>query len=153
MRGCLHAGWADYLGCYADTNATARRLPVLANNETFTRSKWTGGLTAGNESLDSCFSAALVGGYRLFGSMEGGECWLGNDTTWATALGPSSSCSYACLGNVTQICGGPSTLSLYAVRGARCVVPPYCTTPACKTTRLCSRLLHVYRCKRRPVAL
>lgn len=71
---------------------------------------------AGNDSLDSCFSAALAGGYGLFGSTEGGECWLGNDTAWATALGPSINCTYACLGNTSQICGGSAVLSLYAVR-------------------------------------
>lgn len=81
------------------------------------RARWTGGLMAGSESLDTCFSAALAGSYGVFGAAEGGECWLGNNTAWATGLGPSSACAYACLGNVTQICGGPSALSLYAVRG------------------------------------
>lgn len=112
----MHAGWADYLGCYAD-NATTARLPVYTNADVMNRFRWSGGLGGGNESLDSCFAAALAGNFSLFGMKEGGECFLGSNMTLATALGPSTSCWYLCPGNASQICGGAAALSLYAVRG------------------------------------
>lgn len=110
------AAAAQYLGCYTDSNAP-RRLPVRANQVETARFVTTGGLAGGSESLDSCFTAALAGGYRLFGAAAGMECWLGNDTTLA-GLVAASSCVQVCVGNTSQICGGSSTvLSLYSIRG------------------------------------
>lgn len=119
MHG-MHAGWADHLGCYADST-TSRRLPIYANAEAANRFRWSGGQAGGNESLDSCFTHALAGGHKLFGVQEGGDCWLGGNMTHATALPAPDirQCSFLCWGNVSQVCGGATTLSLYAVRGER----------------------------------
>lgn len=40
-----------------------------------------------------------------------------NDLTYATALGTSSSCDTACLGNPQESCGGREALSVYSVPG------------------------------------
>lgn len=116
------AGWAQHLGCFADQSG-ARRLPMLANGAAMTRFYATGGLAGGNESVDSCFSAALAGGYSVFGLQMGGDCYLGYNATYAMALGPapgplaSVGCWSVCPGNVSQVCGGYLALSLYAVHG------------------------------------
>lgn len=117
----LLSGYPEYLGCYAD-NAASRVLPFNANNDQVLRYVSSSGQAPVNASLDTCFSAALAGGYGLFGAQFGGECWLGNDTTLATSLGASNECSIPCWGNKTQICGGNRALSLYRVRGMAAVI-------------------------------
>ncbi|KAK3378034.1 WSC domain-containing protein [Podospora didyma] len=91
-----------YAGCRTDTTA-ARAL---------------GGKTVGaatTRTIESC--AAACSGFTYFGVEYGTECFCGNTINAASAVALESSCSYTCGGDPTELCGGSSRISVYALNG------------------------------------
>jgi hypothetical protein len=83
-------------GCVADNNNNVRTLPVP--------------ITSSNSMTPASCKASCVG-YTYYGVEYGQECWCGN--TFAAGTVVSYSCSYACTGDSTQICGGSNALNMY----------------------------------------
>ncbi|GIL89906.1 hypothetical protein Vretifemale_17647, partial [Volvox reticuliferus] len=67
-------------------------------------------------SPEVCSSLATSAGCSYFGVQVASDCYCGNDVRWATSLGTSSSlCNMDCLGDPSQICGGPSAQNVYSL--------------------------------------
>ncbi|KAK5070639.1 hypothetical protein LTR64_000314 [Lithohypha guttulata] len=100
----LPPNWT-YRGCITDA-INPRTLPKLAP------------YTLDNKQVTStsCVSYCSKAGYVYAGTEYGGECWCGNDAP-ITAKLDESKCGTPCKGDLTQKCGGPSALSLYAAGG------------------------------------
>ncbi|MCJ1242521.1 hypothetical protein MMC14_010529, partial [Varicellaria rhodocarpa] len=92
-------GWA-YLGCANETNP--RALPAASYTNT------TG------MSVETCqnFCSSSRNNYGLAGLEYGQECWCANALQSYSVLGQTD-CSMACTGNSSELCGGPSRLSVY----------------------------------------
>ncbi|GAO48326.1 hypothetical protein G7K_2500-t1 [Saitoella complicata NRRL Y-17804] len=87
----------DYLGCATDSVA-ARTLPV--------------GWSPGGMTLELCMNYCAAQNYTISGVEYAQECYCGNALQNGATLG-ASSCTMACGGNSTEICGGPGGLSLF----------------------------------------
>ena len=93
------AGAYGYLGCYSEV----QNGRALSDNATDT-SKTT---------IESC--AAFCSGYTYMATEYGSECYCGNQINTGAAL-VTSGCSMPCAAANTEICGGPSRLSMYKVK-------------------------------------
>lgn len=58
-------------------------------------------------------SLAAAGGYTYAGLEYGQECWMGNTLLSPLVNATASACNMVCMGNVGEICGAGSVLSLY----------------------------------------
>jgi hypothetical protein len=70
-----------------------------------------------------CQSFCLSASYPLAGMEYASECYCGSSLV---SNATSSACTMSCSGNSSQICGGPSALSLYSYTG---YIAPLQTTP------------------------
>ncbi|KAJ3069113.1 hypothetical protein HDU98_007813 [Podochytrium sp. JEL0797] len=89
-------GWT-YKGCFLDSS-TSRTLPNAI---------WS--IAANAMTVEACLSACTTGGYSFGGLEYAQQCFCGNSVPVTVA----SSCNMPCLGNATEICGGPGGLSVY----------------------------------------
>ncbi|KAH9032989.1 WSC domain-containing protein [Lactarius pseudohatsudake] len=90
-------GWTSR-GCYSDSpsmRALERRID------------------AGNVTVESCVSACQSQSFTIAGLEYAQECWCGNEIM--PPRGPTSqrACSQACVGDNTEVCGGPDALQVY----------------------------------------
>ena len=93
------AGVFAYQDCYTETpNGRA-----LSDNAT----------TAAKMTVESC--ATYCTGYTYMATEYGSECYCGNNINTGSSVA-TSGCSMACSGDGTEICGGPSRLSLYKTK-------------------------------------
>jgi hypothetical protein len=89
-------GAYSFYSCYKDN---VRALSVLATSDSM--------------SVDQCRKIAAAGGYLWFGTEYERECWTGDSLAAGTGNATASECNMACKGMPSQLCGGPSRLSLY----------------------------------------
>ncbi|KAI9443578.1 WSC domain-containing protein [Lactarius indigo] len=92
-----------FLGCYTDSK-NKRTLSKLTS------------VTGGQHymSVASCTDACKRSGYVLAGMEFGRDCYCGNTIDNVGTI-ESENCMLACLGNSTEVCGGPYTLTGYYV--------------------------------------
>ncbi|OCK77470.1 WSC-domain-containing protein [Lepidopterella palustris CBS 459.81] len=91
-------GSYQYIGCYTD-NIAARSL--------------SGG-NVGNaktNSLETCATACK--GSKYFGTEYSTECYCGSTLAATAVLEPDSQCNMLCPGNLSEVCGAASRLTLY----------------------------------------
>jgi hypothetical protein len=97
-------GW-EYYGCFTDAyNGRA--------------------LTSGGGNImtiEQCLDICNKQGFTMAGVEYTHECYCGNSLLVANGNGvPSGMCSYPCLGNTKQVCGGSRLLSVYRKCAATC---------------------------------
>ncbi|KAK3330104.1 WSC domain-containing protein [Apodospora peruviana] len=97
----LVSGQWDYIGCFLDNVNGVRSLSV-ANT------------AADTMTLESC--AAFCSKYNFFGVEWSRECYCGNTLATATLKAPELDCDFSCQGNVKQLCGAGSRLSVFSNR-------------------------------------
>lgn len=97
--GSVTNGWA-YLGCANETTPRALSGASYSSNTAMT--------------IEKCqaFCSSSNNNYGLAGIEYGGECYCGNALQSYSAVGHDG-CNMACTGNKTELCGGPSRLSVY----------------------------------------
>lgn len=93
------AGTFAYQGCYSEV----QNGRALSDNAT----------TGAKMTVESC--ATYCSGYTYMATEYGAECYCGNKIDSTSTL-QTSGCSMACAGDGTEICGGPSRLSMYQVK-------------------------------------
>lgn len=88
-----------YIGCYTDSviNRQMNTKYVRRSND---------------NTVKSCQQYCLKLKFIYAGPQYSKECWCSNALP---ALGPSTNCNMPCTGNITEICGGPSALSIYEI--------------------------------------
>jgi hypothetical protein len=64
-------------------------------------------------TVEECASYCISFGYLYFDVECGGECYRSNVLQAGSVPAPQSDCDMACNGNASEICGGPTRLSLY----------------------------------------
>ncbi|KAL1610151.1 hypothetical protein SLS60_001816 [Paraconiothyrium brasiliense] len=62
-------------------------------------------------TVNDCAAACIQ--YQFFGLEYGRECYCGNTLDSTSTLQPAADCKMPCSGSSTQLCGGPSRISLY----------------------------------------
>lgn len=92
-------GKALYIGCYTEVNGRALPGVSIVNTTSMTN--------------DLCASYCMSRNYALFGTEYSQECYCASTLASSSTLRPSTECSLACKGDVSQKCGGPSRLSLW----------------------------------------
>lgn len=97
--GAVTNGWA-YLGCANETTPRALSGASYSSNTAMT--------------VESCqaFCSSSSNNYGLAGVEYGSECYCGNGLQSYSSVGYDG-CNMACTGNKTELCGGPSRLSVY----------------------------------------
>jgi len=97
--GAVTNGWA-YLGCANETTPRALSGASYSSNTAMT--------------VENCqaFCSSSSNNYGLAGVEYGGECYCGNGLQSYSSVGYDG-CNMACTGNKTELCGGPSRLSVY----------------------------------------
>ncbi|KAI4597041.1 hypothetical protein KJ359_004954 [Pestalotiopsis sp. 9143b] len=104
---------AKYIGCASELS-TGRALPGCS----FQYSKM---------SVDVCLKYCSDKNYPFSGLENGRECWCGNSVPEASKVdsGGAGRCTTKCLGNMQQMCGGQSLLSVYQNSTVQpAVIPP-----------------------------
>jgi len=91
------SGWSSR-GCYSDT----------VSSRTLQRS-----VDAGSVTVESCVSACQSQSFTIAGLEYAQECWCGNEINSPGASISQSACYQPCIGDSTEICGGPNALQLY----------------------------------------
>ncbi|KAK0125522.1 hypothetical protein ONS96_009359 [Cadophora gregata f. sp. sojae] len=89
--------WA-YAGCANDTSATRALTGILLYNSTMDAS--------------TCQRYCFQKHYALAGLENGNQCFCGLALSNGATLGRTG-CTVPCVGNSSEICGGPSRLSIY----------------------------------------
>lgn len=105
--GAAEIAGFKYAGCFKDTSARVIqgiKFPSL-----------------GGTTNEKCITYCTAQGYTLTGTENGGQCFCGNDLDGSEAL-DESSCSMACEGDSSDICGGGWALSVYSVNGSATLV-------------------------------
>lgn len=69
--------------------------------------------TSKNMTVEMCMDLAAKGGYSIAGLEYSVECWAGNELRAPLVNATAAACNMVCGGNVGQICGAGSRLSLY----------------------------------------
>ncbi|CAM9620839.1 unnamed protein product, partial [Ectocarpus sp. 6 AP-2014] len=86
----------DYLGCFSDP-ADSRIFELVASSDDMT--------------VEVCLGHCST--YEYYGTQYSAECWCGDETAGYDANGASDECVMPCAGDVTEICGGPYSMSVY----------------------------------------
>ncbi|KAF8862211.1 glyoxal oxidase-like protein [Acephala macrosclerotiorum] len=94
----LSGTWA-YQGCYTDPG------PKTLTGSSYVN---TTGMTD-----ESCISYCDGLGYYYAGTEYSQECYCGTSIASTGTMAATSDCSMTCTGNSTEICGGPSRLSVF----------------------------------------
>ncbi|KAG8164124.1 hypothetical protein KVR01_006042 [Diaporthe batatas] len=121
------------LGCYtdSDTRTLGGKQITLAQND-----------------AKSCADACGYSGYNISGTEFGRECYCGSSINPIATEVPqnSSTCSYPCSGNSSEVCGGNYFINLYSISNANpsplpqghrdpvCQTQPFCSNKACDTS-------------------
>jgi len=85
-------------GCYSDTVASRtleRRVDVS------------------NVTVEACIKECFVQSFTIAGLEYAQECWCGNAISSPGAPISQGACNQACVGNSTEVCGGPNALQIY----------------------------------------
>jgi len=67
-------------------------------------------------TVESCVSACQSQSFIIAGLEYAQECWCGNVINSPGAPILQSACNQACIGDNTEVCGGPNALQLYELR-------------------------------------
>jgi len=86
-------------GCYSDTRSS-RTLERRVD--------------AGNVTVESCVKECGKQSFTIAGLEYAQECWCGNDIRSPGAPISQGACNQACIGNKTEVCGGPDALQVYS---------------------------------------
>ena len=106
----------NYLGCFKE-GTSARALASYTFNQD-------------NMTVDYCASLT-AGKYLYFGVEYSRECYGGNTLSGGSVAASASDCSQPCMGNTTEICGGPNRLNLYqATDSNKPILPSVVTSTA-----------------------
>ncbi|OCK73379.1 WSC-domain-containing protein [Lepidopterella palustris CBS 459.81] len=89
----------DFVSCWAEPDG-GRTLETVYSTDDMTNEK----------------CAALCGGSEYIGTQWSRECWCGSSLGAGSSPAPSTDCSYVCIGDPTEICGGSRRLSLYRLK-------------------------------------
>ncbi|KAH8991415.1 WSC domain-containing protein [Lactarius hatsudake] len=90
-------GW-NSRGCYSDSTSS-RTLERRVD--------------AGNVTVESCVSACKSQSFTIAGLEYARECWCGNEVRIPGVPISQGACNQACIGDNTEVCGGPNALQLY----------------------------------------
>ncbi|KAI9449280.1 WSC domain-containing protein [Lactarius psammicola] len=90
-------GWTSQ-GCYSDS-ISSRTLERRVD--------------AGDVTVESCVSACQSQSYTIAGLEFAQECWCGNEIRSPGVPISQSACNQVCIGDGTEVCGGPNALQLY----------------------------------------
>ncbi|KAN0133552.1 WSC domain containing protein [Lactarius tabidus] len=90
-------GWSSR-GCYSDS-VSMRTLEHSVD--------------AGTVTVESCVSACQSQSFTIAGLEYAQECWCGNVINSPGAPISQSACYQPCIGNNTEVCGGPNALQVY----------------------------------------
>ncbi|KAJ7880660.1 glyoxal oxidase N-terminus-domain-containing protein [Mycena leptocephala] len=93
------------LGCYSDNVDGQGRALVNAVN------------VVGQVSLESCTLACFEAGMPFSGAEFANQCFCGPAIVNGGAPEPISDCNMACVGNISEFCGGPNRLTVYNYTG------------------------------------
>ncbi|KAK3327788.1 WSC domain-containing protein [Cercophora scortea] len=134
--GSYVAMWYDTTGYFPANNSLSAAFMPPGNKATVgnyayagcrtdsTASRTLTGKTVGASnanSVESC--AAACSGFTYFGVEWGVECYCGNTVSTYAAVAVESTCSYTCAGDPSELCGGSSRISLYALNGTAVTTP------------------------------
>lgn len=101
--------WADYVGCFTDTET--RALPVV--------------LASSGSTVESCVAAASQAGQAYAGLQYYGWCFGGNALGHAQVA--NAECNTPCTANPAQMCGGVWRNSIYTTNAP--LAASYVSTP------------------------
>ncbi|KAH8985360.1 WSC domain-containing protein [Lactarius akahatsu] len=90
-------GWTSQ-GCYSDSVSSRtleRRVDV------------------GSVTVESCVAACQSQSFTIAGLEYAQECWCGNEIKSPGVPISQSACHQVCIGDSTEVCGGPNALQLY----------------------------------------
>ncbi|KAI9449273.1 WSC domain-containing protein [Lactarius psammicola] len=90
-------GWTSR-GCYSDSVSSRtleRRIDV------------------GTVTVESCVSTCQSQSFTIAGLEYAQECWCGNEIRSPGVPISQGACKQACIGDHTEVCGGPNALQLY----------------------------------------
>ncbi|KAJ7122651.1 galactose oxidase [Mycena crocata] len=102
----------ESLGCFSDNVDGQGRALINAVD------------VVGQVSLESCTSACFEAGMPLSGAEFANQCFCGPAIANGGALQPFSDCNMACVGNISEFCGGPNRLTVYNYTGTDLPPPP-----------------------------
>ncbi|ETS86981.1 hypothetical protein PFICI_00809 [Pestalotiopsis fici W106-1] len=94
-----YAGNMTYWGCWSD------QTPLTLTNMTY---------QSDANTIELCTSTCAAGGNTIAGLEYGSQCFCGTSLGYLSQQVIESSCSTACPGNSSEICGGGNRLSLYS---------------------------------------
>ncbi|KAK6076275.1 glyoxal oxidase precursor [Seiridium cupressi] len=94
-----YAGNMTYWGCWADQS------PQTLTNMTYQNSANT---------IELCTQTCAAGGNTIAGLEFGTQCYCGQSLGYLSQQVVESSCSSACPGNSSEICGGSNRLSIFS---------------------------------------
>ncbi|KAI9439171.1 WSC domain-containing protein [Lactarius indigo] len=89
--------------------AKATRQNDLVSSRTLQRR-----VNAGNVTVESCVSACQSQSFTIAGLEFAQECWCGNAIGSPGVPISQSACNQACIGDNTEVCGGPNALQVYS---------------------------------------
>ncbi|KAH9032994.1 WSC domain-containing protein [Lactarius pseudohatsudake] len=93
------AGGLSSRGCYSD----------LVSSRTLERR-----VNVGNVTVELCVSACQSQSFTIAGLEYARECWCGNEIRSPGVPISQSACNQACIGDNTEVCGGPNALQVYS---------------------------------------
>jgi hypothetical protein len=95
-----YAGNLTYGGCYSDTGST-RALDIMAYDNSA-------------NTIEMCTDTCVSKGYTIAGLEFGSQCYCGKQLKAGTTKVIENSCTTACSGNSTEICGNNNRLSVFS---------------------------------------
>lgn len=90
-------GW-DYKGCYTDNGNSRTLYDMSTANDSMT--------------AESCVQFCSAAGYPFAGVEYGRECYCSRSIAVSASLADETTCSFACAGNSSEICGGSSRINV-----------------------------------------
>ncbi|KAI0385705.1 WSC domain-containing protein [Hypomontagnella monticulosa] len=96
----INNGSARYLGCYTDSGSDGRTLSQAS-------------YSSDSMTANSCATYCQSKNYALSGVEYGGECYCGNALKASSTAAAEADCNMSCRGNSSQVCGGPSRISVW----------------------------------------
>ncbi|KAH8891648.1 glyoxal oxidase like protein [Thozetella sp. PMI_491] len=94
----LPGSW-QYLGCYVDVAGRTLQDASYADGAAMTD--------------ESCIAFCTSKGFQYAGTEYSSECYCGSALAAGAGVAPAAECTMACSGDATEVCGGPSRLSLF----------------------------------------
>ncbi|CAO1626462.1 unnamed protein product [Jaminaea pallidilutea] len=96
------ANGVTYQGCWVDhtDDLAGHALPVTVSPSA--------------QTVEGCTAACVSAGYSVAGMSNGNQCLCGNSLSYASLKVVDKACATACPDDPTQLCGGPSRLSVWS---------------------------------------